>query len=355
MMARKTTDDVSTGTRGRTVVGLFTDRSNAESAIRELKDAGFTEKQIGVAMRDRDEQRQLMEDTGTTTAEGAAVGAVSGGVVGGLIGLLGSLLIPGVGPIIVGGVLASTLTGAGIGAAAGGIIGALMGIGVPEADAEHFDRGIRSGGVLVTVDAGDRLDQAIAILQHNKADLGPSGIGRFETGSATAGAAAGAVGTGDLKDEQRLKLREEQLDVQKERVQAGEVRIRKEVVTERQNINVPVSREEVVIERRPAAEVEASGTPIGDDKEIRIPLSEERVNVEKRPVVREEIDVGKRTVTGTERVSDDVRREEARIETKGKASVQPLGGRNATPYGGKERRRRRDTSYAGPERREAQL
>ena len=33
MMARKTTDDVTTGTRGRTVVGLFTDRSNAESAI----------------------------------------------------------------------------------------------------------------------------------------------------------------------------------------------------------------------------------------------------------------------------------------------------------------------------------
>jgi uncharacterized protein (TIGR02271 family) len=91
-----------------------------------------------------------------------------------------------------------------------------------------------------------------------------------------------------------------------------------------------VSREEVVIERRPAAEVEASGTRIGDDKEIRIPLSEERVNVEKRPVVREEIDVGKRTVTGTERVSDDLRREEARIETKGKASVEPLGGRPAT-------------------------
>jgi uncharacterized protein (TIGR02271 family) len=243
-----------------------------------------------------------------------------------------------------------TAQGAGIGAAAGGIIGALMGIGVPEADAQHFDRGVRSGGVLVTVEAGDRLDQAIAILQHNKADLGPSGIGRFQT----AGAPADAVGTGDLKDEQRLTLREEQLDVQKERVQAGEVRIRKEVVTERQNINVPVSREEVVIERRPAAEVEASGTPIGDDKEIRIPLSEERVNVEKRPVVREEIDVGKRTVAGTERVSDEVRREEARIETKGKASVQPLGGRKATPYG-KERRRRRDTSYAGPERREAQL
>jgi uncharacterized protein (TIGR02271 family) len=350
MMARNTTpSDVTAGTDGRTVVGLFTDRSDAESAIRELKDAGFSEKQIGVAMRDRDEQRQLLEDTGTTTAEGAAVGAVSGGVVGGLIGLLGSLLIPGVGPIVAGGVLASTLAGAGVGAAAGGIIGALMGLGVPEADAQHFDRGIRSGGVLVTVDAGDRLSEAIAILQHNHADLGPSGVARFQT------TATGAAGTADLEDQQRIKLREEQLDVQKEKVKAGEVRVRKEVVTEQQSLDVPVSREEVVIERRPAAEVEASGTPLGEDQEIRVPLSEERVNVEKRPVVREEIDVGKRTVSDTQHVADSVRREEARIETEGKTSVRPLGGRAQSPYRGKERRRRRDTSYAGPERREAQL
>jgi len=341
--------DTSPGTHGLTVVGLFTDRSDAESAIRELKDAGFSERQIGVAMRDRNEQRELMEDTGTTTAEGAAVGAVSGGVIGGLIGLLGSLLIPGVGPIVVGGVLASTLAGAGVGAAAGGIIGALMGLGVPEADAEHFDTGLRSGGVIVTVDAGDRVPQAIAILQHNHVDLGPSGVERFQT------AESGATGGRELEGEQRLKLREEQLDIEKEQVQAGEVRVRKEVITEQKSIDVPVSREEVVIERRSAAEIDASGAPIGDDQEIRIPLSEERVNVEKRPVVREEIDVGKRTVSDTERVADSVRREEARIETEGKASVRPLGGRSEPTYRGKERRRRRDTSYAGPERREAQL
>jgi uncharacterized protein (TIGR02271 family) len=131
--------------------------------------------------------------------------------------------------------------------------------------------------------------------------------------------------------------------------------VRKEVVTEQKSIDVPVNREEVVIERRPAAEVEASGTPVGEDQEIRIPLSEERVNVEKRPVVREEIDVGKRTVKDTERVADSVRREEARIETEGQASVRSAGARAETAFRGKERRRRRDTSYAGPERREAQL
>ena len=50
MMARKTTDDVTTGTQGRTVVGLFTDRSNAESAIRDTdfaeETANLTRSQI---------------------------------------------------------------------------------------------------------------------------------------------------------------------------------------------------------------------------------------------------------------------------------------------------------------------
>lgn len=105
---------------GRTVVGLFPRRSDAESAIRDLKQAGFSDDRIGVAMQDPNEQGDLLESTGGTAAEGAAAGALSGGLIGGLIGLLGSLLIPGVGPIVVGGVLASALTGAGLGAATGG-------------------------------------------------------------------------------------------------------------------------------------------------------------------------------------------------------------------------------------------
>jgi hypothetical protein len=167
-------------TTGRTVDGLFTNRPDAESAIRELKTAGFGEDRIGVAMQNRDEQRDLMETTGSEAAEGAAKGAVSGGVVGGVIGLLGSLLIPGVGPIVVGGVLASTLTGVGIGAATGGIIGALVGLGVPEGDARHFDEGLRSGRTLVTVNAGARTAEALAILDRHGMDFGPSGAARYE-------------------------------------------------------------------------------------------------------------------------------------------------------------------------------
>src|SRR5919197_3847587 len=141
-----------TDTTGRTVVGLFNDRRHAESAIRDLKAAGFSEEQIGVALQSSEGEAHIVGDAEpsnkaeTHSGEFAAKGAVSGGVLGGLVGLLGSLLVPGFGPVVVGGVLASTLTGAGLGAAAGGIIGALTGMGVSEQDARHFDLGLRAGG-----------------------------------------------------------------------------------------------------------------------------------------------------------------------------------------------------------------
>src|SRR6478672_5321838 len=172
---------------GRTVVGLFARRRDADAAIRDLKAAGFRDSQVGVALQDREEQSDLLEPPRAKEAEGAAVGAMSGGLVGGLIGLLGSLLIPGVGPILVGGVLASILTGAGIGAATGGIIGALMGLGVPESDARHFDQGLRLGSTLVTVDAGPRTAEALVILDRHGMDFGPSGTERFAAFDRAAG------------------------------------------------------------------------------------------------------------------------------------------------------------------------
>jgi hypothetical protein len=176
-------------TTSRTVVGLFARRRDADAAIRDLKAAGFRDDQVGVALQNKEEQGDLLETPRAKEAEAAAAGAVSGGLVGGLIGLLGSLLVPGVGPILVGGILASTLTGAGIGAATGGIIGALMGLGVPESDARHFDQGLRLGSTLVTVDAGARTADALMILDRHGMDFGPSGTERFAAFDRAAGTA----------------------------------------------------------------------------------------------------------------------------------------------------------------------
>ena len=175
------------GVAGETVVALFADQPAAERGIQALKAAGFTEQQIGVAVRDKEQQKEISEGTGTQTAEGAAAGAMGGGVVGGVIGLLagvGALVIPGVGPIIAAGALASTLTGAGIGAAAGGLIGALAGMGVPDEDAKHFERGFQEGGVLVTVEAGSDAARARRALIQSDADLGPAHATMRTSGSA---------------------------------------------------------------------------------------------------------------------------------------------------------------------------
>ncbi len=327
---------------GGTVVGLFHDQPTAEAAIKRLLAAGFTENQIGVAVRDRQQQQSLTESTGTQAAEDATKGAVGGGVVGGVIGLLagvGALAIPGIGPIIAGGALASTLAGAGIGAAAGGLIGALVGMGVPEDEARHFEQGFQQGGILVTVQAGDQAELARQALAEGGADLGPT-YGEYGERETARTATRGV----DTEDRERLELVEEELDVDTRQVQAGEVRVRKEVHTEQRNIEVPVTREEVVIERHPVTGREASGTSIGEE-EVRIPLMEEEVEVQKRAVVKEEISVGKRQVEETKTVSDSVRREEARIDSQGDVGIRAFEGR--------ERRRSRAPAYSGPERRAA--
>jgi uncharacterized protein (TIGR02271 family) len=260
------------------------------------------------------------------------------------------LAIPGVGPIIAGGALASTLAGAGIGAAAGGLLGALMGMGIPEEDARHFDEGFRSGGTLVTVNAQGREEEARECLYEAGADLGSMGRG-IQSETMSTGSTSFDRSTGDSPS---VELREEELSVEKERVQAGEVRLRKEVITEERTVEVPVTREEVVIERRPAASGREAGGTINEGEEIRIPLMEEEVRVEKTPVVREEVSLRKQQVQDTERVSETVRREEARIDQTGDTNVRTSSG-GSEAWRGNERRYRDDVSYSGPERRMARI
>jgi hypothetical protein len=159
------------------VVGLFQRDEDVTRAVRGLREAGFTDRDIGLAARSRETQDRLTEETGTKTAEAGAAGAVGGGVLGGVVGLLagvGAIVIPGIGPIIAGGVLASTLAGAGMGAVAGGIGGALIGLGVKETEARHFEEGFQSGGILLTVEAGQRAAEARTIMAYHGADLGPT-------------------------------------------------------------------------------------------------------------------------------------------------------------------------------------
>ena len=99
--------------------------------------------------------------------------------------------------------------------------------------------------------------------------------------------------------------------VRKEKVSAGEVHVRKESVTHMETVQVPVTREHLVVEH-------SDETGRADvENAIRVPLSEERVHIDKDTVLREEYKVGKREVTQNESVSDDVRRERLLIDDAG--------------------------------------
>jgi uncharacterized protein (TIGR02271 family) len=127
-------------------------------------------------------------------------------------------------------------------------------------------------------------------------------------------------GFNDPDEDRKLRLREEQLDVSKNKVQTGEVNVHKEIIEEQKTINVPVTHEEIVIERR-AVNNDTTAEPVGADETIRIPVSEEQVEVRKNTVVTGEVEIHKREVQGTEQVQDTVRREEARVDKSGDVKV----------------------------------
>lgn len=165
----------------RTVAGLFARQAEAHRAVRELKAAGFVDEQIGLALCEdsgpdgiplceRIEPDELIEPALPT------VGAIGGSLIGGWVGLLAglsALIIPGLGPVLAGGVLGSLLVGVGLGAAGGGVVGALVGTGLSESEAQHFENGLQSGGILVTVQTTGRVPEVLAILQRCGADTGP--------------------------------------------------------------------------------------------------------------------------------------------------------------------------------------
>lgn len=119
-------------------------------------------------------------------------------------------------------------------------------------------------------------------------------------------------------DGETVRLKEEQLDVDKTEVQTGEVHVSKRVVEETETVEVPVEHEEIVIERRPVdSDEEVTGDTTIEDEEMTIPVTEEQIEVTKKPVVTEEVTIGKEKVTDTKQVKETVEKEELDIDTEG--------------------------------------
>jgi len=138
---------------------------------------------------------------------------------------------------------------------------------------------------------------------------------------------AAATSTGvPAEDGTRLTRSEEQLRAETRREQAGEVRVGKDVVEERQAFDVPVEREEVEIRRHPVDRPATADDMAYQQDSVRVPVTAEHVEVTKEPRVVEELEIDKRRVTGTERVDDTVRKERFDVDRQGdvRGTAEPL-------------------------------
>jgi len=222
-------------------------------------------------------------------------------------------------------------------------------MGLSDDEANYYAREYQAGHSIVAVYPKERYREVVDILRNNGAYNGyqperssvqDTGTGYnqdagtpppgYEQTTANYAQVAGTPPTPaydqaavEHEDDEvrKLKLREERLGVEKQRVQSGEVRLHKEVVEELKNIEVPVTHEEVFIERHPVVEGRVSDTPIGQDEVIRIPVSEEQVHVTKTTVETGEVSIGKREVQETQHIRETVRRERARLEEEGRPDV----------------------------------
>lgn len=150
-------------TQGYIAVGVFHEHTQARRVLEELRQAGYSDDEIGYLAR------ASAREPDNTTIASITTSAAEGGLVGGLLGAAVALLIPGFGPAIAGGILATTLGGAALGAAAGGILDVLISLEIPEEEARHYQRELEAGHIVITVKSQSGYADALDILRRNGA------------------------------------------------------------------------------------------------------------------------------------------------------------------------------------------
>ncbi|MFZ7944279.1 YsnF/AvaK domain-containing protein [Neobacillus sp. 19] len=271
------------------VLGVYNSSDDVIHAIEEFKNEGYSENELSIIANTRDIPSAIQNEIGVTTEE------VSGTDYNRTYEHRG----------FIENLLSVFEINSNINDGTTSYFDHLVGLGFDEDAAREYERDINSGKILLLSD------------REAEQTLG----GGF-TGTASPDQTKFDDNSFSRDKERTMKLREEQLDVAKERVQTGEVEVNKEVVEEQKTVHVPVTHEEVYVERQEVGGRTAdTTTPIGSDETIHVPIVEEKVEVSKKPVVTEELVIGKRQVTETEQVTDNIKREEAKVETEGDAKV----------------------------------
>ena len=158
--------DNEQNTKPGVLTGMFRDKESTERAYNNLRERGYTDKDINLIMSNDTRNKYFKDDdgeteVGTKAMEGAGTGSAIGGTIGavaGVIAALGtSLIIPGLG-IVLAGPIAAGLAGAGAGGITGGLIGALIGSGIPEERAKVYESGVKDGGIVMGVNPRNKED-----------------------------------------------------------------------------------------------------------------------------------------------------------------------------------------------------
>lgn len=136
---------------------IFKTKEEAEKAYQDALDAGYSPQDINVIMSEDSRKKyydSVLVKEGSKASEGLGIGGATGAAVGGIIAAVAaigtSLVIPGLG-LVIAGPLVAGLAGAGAGGIAGGLVGSLIGWGIPEDKAKVFESGIKSGGIVLGV------------------------------------------------------------------------------------------------------------------------------------------------------------------------------------------------------------
>lgn len=184
-----------------TISRLYDTYADAERAVTRLEGAGVPHSDISIVANNSDNwygsrsgkvdrDRDGVDDRAEGAGTGASIGAGLGGAAGLLAGL-GLLAIPGLGPVVAAGWLASMAAGAAAGAATGGIVGALTEAGISKEEASRYAEGVRRGGTLVSARVPDQdrarldalLNERAVNLQDRSAAWQKSGWTDFDAAS----------------------------------------------------------------------------------------------------------------------------------------------------------------------------
>jgi hypothetical protein len=197
-----------------TITRLYDYHADAERAVCRLENAGISQSDISIVANNSerwyrpgskvDRDRDGIDDRAEGAGAGAGIGAGLGGAAGLLAGL-GLLAIPGLGPVVAAGWLASTAAGAAAGAASGGIIGALTQAGVSEDEASQYAEGVRRGGTLVSVRAPEQDRARIeALLNESSVDIQNRSAAWQKSGWTGFDAASPPLAPDDIRREREL-------------------------------------------------------------------------------------------------------------------------------------------------------